>query len=65
MKTFAALKFFNTSDKMHLPLSGPIASVRVKGVSAMDFVTFIYIIAANVISDFVVDWLKKFFKDND
>ena len=31
--------------------------------------TFVYIIAANVIanviSDFVVDWLKKFFKDND
>ena len=35
----------------------------------MEFDTFLYIIAANVIADviadFVVDWLKKFFKGND
>lgn len=30
----------------------------------MDFVTFIGIIAADVISRFVYDWLKKLFKDN-
>ena len=63
------MNFFNTSDKIPLPLSGPVASVWVKGVSAMEFDTFLYIIAANVIADviadFVVDWLKKFFKDND
>lgn len=50
-------------------MSGPDASVWVKGVSAMDILTFVAIIVAtviaNVISEFVIDWLKQFFKDND
>ncbi len=54
---------------MPLPLSDPDASVWVKGVSAMDILTFVAIIVAtviaNVISEFVIDWLKQFFKDND
>ena len=50
---------------MHVPLSGPDASIWVKGVSAMGIAEFLGIIAADVISRFVYDWLKKLFKDND
>lgn len=50
---------------MRLPLSGPIASAWAKGVGAMEFTTFIGMIAADVIGRFVYDWLKKLFKGND
>ena len=49
-----------------LPLFGSNPTHRLgKEVSTVDFINFLSLIAVNVVSKFVYDWLKHFFKDND